>query len=70
MAATMIGLEGTKHSFADPFWQESELLLLTTVLLHLSDVVDIFLRVFLALFIDCPLVSLFDSPCANHRSVQ
>src|SRR5260370_36388435 len=29
MAATMIGLEGTKHSFADPFWQESELLLLT-----------------------------------------
>src|SRR5207302_703706 len=40
MAATMIGLEGTKHSFADPFWQESELLLLTAVLLHLSDVVD------------------------------
>jgi type IV secretory pathway TraG/TraD family ATPase VirD4 len=40
MAATMIGLEGTKHSFADPFWQESSLLLLTTVLLHLSDVVD------------------------------
>src|SRR5207248_490091 len=67
MAATMIGLEGTKHSFADPFWQESELLLLTTVLLHLSDVVDIFLRVFLALFIDCPLVSLFDS--CNYRGV-
>jgi len=40
MAATMIGLEGTKHSFADPFWQESELLLLTAVLLHLSDVVE------------------------------
>ncbi len=40
MAATMIGLEGTKHNFSDPFWQESSLLLLTTVLLHLSDVVD------------------------------
>jgi len=40
MAATMIGLEGTKHSLADPFWQESSMLLLTTVLLHLSDVVD------------------------------
>ena len=39
MAATMIGLEGTKHSVADPFWQESELLLLTAVLLHLPDVV-------------------------------
>lgn len=35
MAATMIGLEGTKHSVADPFWQESELLLLTALLLHL-----------------------------------
>lgn len=40
MAATMIGLEGTKFNYADPFWQESSLLLLTTVLLHLSDVVD------------------------------
>lgn len=40
MAATMIGLEGTKVNFSDPFWQESSLLLLTTVLLHLSDVVD------------------------------
>jgi len=39
MAATMIGLEGTKYAFSDPFWQESSLLLLTTVLLHLSDVV-------------------------------
>jgi type IV secretion system protein VirD4 len=37
MAATMIGLEGTKHSVADPFWQESENLLLTSVLLHLPD---------------------------------
>ena len=40
MAATMIGLEGTKFNYSDPFWQESSLLLLTTVLLHLSDVVD------------------------------
>lgn len=40
MAATMIGLEGTKFVQSDPFWQESSLLLLTTVLLHLSDVVD------------------------------
>lgn len=37
MAATMIGLEGTKHSVADPFWQESELLLLTAILLHLPN---------------------------------
>ncbi|MDX6577849.1 MAG: type secretion system protein VirD4 [Blastocatellia bacterium] len=37
MAATIIGLEGTKHSVADPFWQESENLLLTSVLLHLAD---------------------------------
>ena len=40
MAATMIGLEGTKHSIADPFWQESELLLLKAVLLHLPDIVE------------------------------
>lgn len=40
MAATMIGLEGTKFNYSDPFWQESSLLLLTTVLLHLSDIVD------------------------------
>jgi type IV secretory pathway TraG/TraD family ATPase VirD4 len=40
MAATMIGLEGTKHNIADPFWQESELLLLKAVLLHLPDLVD------------------------------
>lgn len=41
MAATMIGLEGTKHtvSTADPFWQESSLLLLKAVLLHLADIV-------------------------------
>jgi type IV secretory pathway TraG/TraD family ATPase VirD4 len=37
MAATMIGLEGTKHSVQDPFWQESELLLLTAILLHLPN---------------------------------
>jgi type IV secretory pathway TraG/TraD family ATPase VirD4 len=35
----MIGLEGTKHNIADPFWQESELLLLKAVLLHLPDIV-------------------------------
>jgi type IV secretion system protein VirD4 len=42
MAATMIGLEGTKHSLstADPFWQESSLLLLKAVLLHLADIVQ------------------------------
>ena len=40
MAATMIGLEGTKHNIADPFWQESELLLLKAVLLHLPDIVE------------------------------
>jgi type IV secretion system protein VirD4 len=42
MAATMIGLEGTKHSLstADPFWQESSLLLLKAVLLHLADIVE------------------------------
>ena len=39
MAATMIGLEGTKHNIADPFWAESELLLLKAVLLHLPDIV-------------------------------
>ncbi|MCA1579169.1 MAG: type IV secretory system conjugative DNA transfer family protein [Acidobacteria bacterium] len=39
MAGTMIGLEGTKHNIADPFWQESELLLLKAVLLHLPDIV-------------------------------
>jgi len=32
-------LEGTKHNIADPFWQESELLLLKAVLLHLPDIV-------------------------------
>lgn len=40
MAGTMIGLEGTKHNIADPFWQESELLLLKAVLLHLPDIVE------------------------------
>ena len=40
MAGTMIGLEGTKHNVADPFWQESELLLLKAVLLHLPDIVE------------------------------
>ena len=42
MAATMIGLEGTKHtvSSADPFWQESSLLLLKAILLHLADIVE------------------------------
>src|SRR5215213_2241008 len=42
MAATMIGLEGTKHSVstADPFWQESSLLLLKAILLHLADIVE------------------------------
>ena len=39
MAATMIGLEGTKHNIADPFWEQSELLLLKAVLLHLPDIV-------------------------------
>jgi len=42
MAATMIGLEGTKHSVstADPFWQESSLLLLKAILLHVADIVE------------------------------
>ena len=40
MAGTMIGLEGTKYNMADPFWQESELLLLKAVLLHLPDIVE------------------------------
>jgi type IV secretion system protein VirD4 len=37
MAATMIGIEGTKHSTADPFWNEAEVLLLTAILLHLPN---------------------------------
>lgn len=40
MAGTMIGLEGTKHNLQDPFWQESELLLLKAVLLHLPHLVE------------------------------
>src|SRR5216684_4889587 len=40
MAGTMIGLEGTKYNMADPFWQESELLLLKAVLLHLPDIAE------------------------------
>lgn len=40
MATIMLGLEGTKHTTADPFWGEAELALLTAILLYLPTIVD------------------------------
>jgi hypothetical protein len=40
MASIMLGLEGTKHTGADPFWGEAELALLTAILLYLPTIVD------------------------------
>ncbi|MBA3767754.1 MAG: type IV secretory system conjugative DNA transfer family protein, partial [Acidobacteria bacterium] len=40
MASIMLGLEGTKHTSADPFWGEAELALLTAILLYLPTIVD------------------------------
>jgi type IV secretory pathway TraG/TraD family ATPase VirD4 len=40
MAATMIGIEGTRHTVADPFWGEAELVALTAILLELPLLVD------------------------------
>jgi hypothetical protein len=40
MASIMLGLEGTKYTGTDPFWQEAELALLTAILLHLPTIVD------------------------------
>jgi type IV secretory pathway TraG/TraD family ATPase VirD4 len=40
MASIMMGLEGTKYTGTDPFWQEAELALLTAILLYLPTIVD------------------------------
>jgi len=40
MASIMLGLEGTKYTGTDPFWQEAELALLTAILLYLPTIVD------------------------------
>ncbi|MCP9496885.1 MAG: type IV secretory system conjugative DNA transfer family protein, partial [Pyrinomonadaceae bacterium MAG19_C2-C3] len=40
MASIMLGLEGTKYSGTDPFWQEAELALLTAILLYVPTIVD------------------------------
>lgn len=40
MASIILGLEGTKYTGTDPFWQEAELALLTAILLYLPTIVD------------------------------
>jgi len=40
IASIMLGIEGTKHTGADPFWGEAELALLTAILLYLPTIID------------------------------
>lgn len=40
MASIILGLEGTKYTGTDPFWQEAELALLTAILLYVPTIVD------------------------------
>ena len=40
MATIMLGLEGTKYTGTDPFWQEAEVALLTAILLYVPTIVD------------------------------
>lgn len=41
MASIMLGMEGTRYTGTDPFWQEAELALLTAILLYLPKIIDI-----------------------------
>jgi len=40
MASIMLGIEGTKYTGTDPFWQEAEVALLTAILLYVPTIVD------------------------------